>query len=130
MLLALHSNKLVNNAYLLPTDPKKQPFLGMSLFMIYLVIRTSMQSDMFHLSPAVLNEPWFKTTLVDFYFNITIISAWVVYKENNLLRSVWWIVSFILLGSIATAFYIFLQLNGLRKGKTIENILSQRTAYS
>jgi len=27
MLLALHSNKLVNNAYLLPTDPKKQPNL-------------------------------------------------------------------------------------------------------
>ena len=123
MLLALHSNKLVNNAYLLPTDPKKQPFLGMSLFMIYLVIRTSMQSDMFHLSPAVLNEPWFKTTLVDFYFNITIISAWVIYKENNWARSILWIAAFVLLGSIATAFYVFLQLNQLAQGRGVEDIL-------
>ena len=27
MLLALHSNKLVNNAYFLPTDSKKEPYL-------------------------------------------------------------------------------------------------------
>ena len=103
-------------------------FLGMSLAMVYLAIRTSMQSDMFHLSPIVLNEPWFKTTLVDFYFNITIISAWMIYKENNLLRSLWWIVSFILLGSIATAFYVFLQLNGLHQGQTIEDILCRRSS--
>jgi len=102
-------------------------FLGMSLFMVYLAIRTSIQSDMFHLSPLVLNEPWFKTTLVDFYFNITIISSWVVYKENNLFRSILWIVAFILLGSIATAFYVFLQLNQLREGKTIEDVLCRRS---
>ena len=75
--------------------------------MIYLAIRTSIQSDMFHLPPAVVNEPWFKTTLVDFYFNITIISSWVIYKENNLFRSMLWIVAFIILGSIATGFYVF-----------------------
>ena len=103
-------------------------FLGMSLFMVYLAIRTSVQSDMFHLPPAVLNEPWFRTTLVDFYFNITIISSWVVYKENNLLKSVLWIVAFILLGSIATGFYVFLQLNHLREGKTIEDVLCRRSS--
>ena len=102
-------------------------FLGMSLVMVYLVIRTSMQSDMFHLPAVVVNEPWFKVTLIDFYFNITIISAWVVYKENNLLRSILWILSFILLGSIATAFYVFLKLNGLRNGQTIEDVLCRRS---
>ena len=96
--------------------------------MVYLAIRTSMQSDVFHLPLVVLNEPWFKTTLVDFYFNITIISAWVIYKENNWIKSILWIVLFVLLGSIATAFYVFLQLNGLREGKTIEDILCRRSA--
>jgi len=105
----------------------KYLFLAMSVFMIYLVIRTSMQSDMFHLPSDVVNAPWFKTTLVDFYFNITIISAWVIYKENNWLRSVLWVVSFILLGSIATCLYVFLKLNGLREGKTIEDILCRRS---
>jgi len=98
-------------------------FLGMSLFMVYLAMRTSMQSNMFHLPAVVVNEPWFKTTLVDFYFNITIISAWVVYKENNLFRSILWIVAFILLGSIATGFYVFLQLNRLSKGHAMEDVL-------
>lgn len=101
-------------------------FLGISLFMAYLAIRTSMQSDMFHLPSVVLNEPWFRATLVDFYFNITIISAWVIYKENNLFRSVAWIFSFILLGSIATAFYVFLQLNRLKEGQNVKDLLSQR----
>ena len=101
-------------------------FLGMSLFMVYLAIRTSMQSDMFHLSGAIVNEPWFRTTLVDFYFNITIISSWMVYKENNLLKSLLWIIAFIILGSIATGFYVFLQLNNLRKGQTIEDVLCRR----
>lgn len=101
-------------------------FLGMSLFMVYLAIRTSMQSDMFHLSPIVLNEPWFKTTLVDFYFNITIISTWVVYKENHFFKSILWILAFIILGSIATGFYVFLQLNALRKGQSIEDVLCRR----
>ena len=105
----------------------KYIFLAMSVFMIYLVFRTSMQSDMFHLPSDVVNAPWFKTTLVDFYFNISIISAWVIYKENNLLRSVLWIVSFILLGSIATCLYVFLKLNGLREGKTIEEVLCRRS---
>ena len=98
-------------------------FLGMSMFMIYLATITSMQSDMFHLSPLVLNEPWFKTTLVDFYFNITIISAWVIYKEANFLRSLVWILLFILLGSIATAFYVFLQLSTLKEGEGLRQVL-------
>ena len=94
--------------------------------MVYLAIRTSMQSDMFHLPAGVVNEPWFRTTLVDFYFNITIISAWMVYKENNLFRSFLWVVAFILLGSIATGFYVFLQLKHLNKGQTIEEVLCRR----
>ena len=104
----------------------KYLFLGMSFFMAYLAIRTSMQSDMFHLPAAVLGEPWFKTTLVDFYFNITIISSWMIYKENDWIRSILWIAAFILLGSIATGFYVFLQLNALRQGQRIEDVLCRR----
>ncbi len=101
-------------------------FLAMSLGMVYLVIITCIKSDMFHLPSAVVNEPWFQTTLVDFYNNIAIISGWVIYKENNALRSVLWIVAFILLGSIATGFYVFLQLNKLLQGQTMEDVLCRR----
>ena len=101
-------------------------FGGMSLFMMCLAIKTSMQSDMFKLNPIVLNEPWFTTTLVDFYFNITIISSWVIYKEANLVKSISWIIAFILLGSIATSFYVLLQILKLKPGQSFEAVLLRK----
>ena len=103
-------------------------FLGISLVMTCLAIITSMQSDMWHLTPIVLREPWFTTTLTDFYNNITIISAWVIYKEANALRSILWVIAFICLGSIATGFYVFLQLRSLKDQDGIEAVLLRRKA--
>ncbi len=101
-------------------------FLSISVFMIYLAIHTSMKSDMLNLPKPVLNEPWFWTTLVDFYFNILIISCWVIYKENQWLRSLAWIIAFILLGSIATTFYVFLKLMQLKKDEGLQAVLLRR----
>ena len=101
-------------------------FLGMALFMTFLAIKTSLESNIFQLDPLVLNEPWFKTTLVDFYFNITIISTWVLYKEAHLGRSILWIIAFVLLGSIATAFYVFLQLIKLKPSEGFESVLMRK----
>ncbi len=101
-------------------------FLGMSLSMVYIVAVTSMASDMFNLSPIVLNEPWFRTTLIDFYFNIAIISAWMIYKEAHLLKSILWVIVFICLGSIGTAFYVFLQFLTLKEGDGFREILLRK----
>lgn len=101
-------------------------FLAMSLCMLVLAIITSLKSNVLQLPEPVLKEPWFWTTLVDFYFNIAIISAWVIYKEANILRSLLWIVAFILLGSIATAFYVFLQLARLKEGEGIREVLLRK----
>lgn len=101
-------------------------FASISIFMIFLVALTSMKSNMFQLPAQVLNEPWFKTTIVDFYFNIFILSVWIIYRERNFLVSLLWIVGFICLGSIATAFYVFLQLMSLKDGESIEKILLRK----
>ena len=101
-------------------------FLGMSLCMTYLAIATSIKSDMFHLSPIVLNEPWFQVTLIDFYFNIVIISAWMIYKEAQWLKVVLWLVAFICLGSIATSGYVFLQILKWNNNEGVEAILLRR----
>ncbi|MBP6342860.1 MAG: DUF1475 family protein [Candidatus Omnitrophica bacterium] len=99
-------------------------FFGLLSFgMVVLVVITCLQSDMFNLPDSVVNEPWFRTTLVDFYFNISIISAWAIYKEANALRSVLWVLSFILLGSIGTCFYVFLQLSQWRPGDSFGKVL-------
>ncbi|CAI9116447.1 OLC1v1017589C1 [Oldenlandia corymbosa var. corymbosa] len=57
-----------------------------------------------------LLTPWMAATLIDFYINILAIAVWVVYKESNWISSLVWIILLICLGSIATCFYIVLQL--------------------
>ncbi|XP_050886706.1 uncharacterized protein LOC127091989 isoform X1 [Lathyrus oleraceus] len=56
-----------------------------------------------------LLTPWMAATLVDFYINVAILSAWVVYKEANWVSSIIWIILLISLGSIATSAYIVVQ---------------------
>ena len=107
-------------------DKIKFLFLGLSLFMIGLVIRTSMASDMFHLPEPVLKEPWFWTTLVDFYFNIAVISAWTLYKETKRWKGIAWVVAFVFLGSIGTCFYVFLQFMKLNNQEGIKEVLVRK----
>lgn len=101
-------------------------FLALSVIMVGIVIWTCTQSNLFQLPAAVLNEPWFRTTLIDFYFNIAILSVWVIYKEASLKRSILWVISFIALGSIATAFYVFIQFLALKHGEGIREVLLRR----
>ncbi len=96
--------------------------LSLSGFMIWLVYDTSIKSNMFQLPSSVVNEPWFQTTLVDFYFNITLISIWLFYKERKIIISLIWLIAFIVLGSIATSFYVFLQLNKLKPGDSLQKM--------
>ena len=98
-------------------------FGSMSLYMVYLVTATSLKSNLFSLPNELINEPWFHTTLVDFYFNLAIISTWVIYKEKKLAHAVVWIIAFAIFGSIATAFYVFKQLYKLHPGDGFERVL-------
>ena len=95
--------------------PLKILFSLMCLFMVYLAVKTSFQSNLLEVLPQLNAQPWFTTTMVDFYFNITIISSWVIYKEKNLLIALMWVIGFICLGSIATLFYVLIQLWQLKE---------------
>ncbi|MDE2222100.1 MAG: DUF1475 family protein [Candidatus Omnitrophica bacterium] len=95
-------------------------FGGLSLAMACLAVWTSMRQNMFQVS---LQQPWFATTLVDYYFNVTILLSWVYLKESRVAARVLWSVSFITLGSIASCFYVFWQLGKLRPGDTWGRLL-------
>ncbi|MCB9748074.1 MAG: DUF1475 family protein [Candidatus Omnitrophica bacterium] len=97
--------------------------LGMSVFMVGLVIVTSLQSNLLEALPRLNQEPWFVTTIVDFYFNIALISFWILYKEKSPFIALIWIFSFICLGSITTAFYVFLQFFKMRNEKSCNRVL-------
>ena len=91
--------------------------------MIYLVITTSIKSNLIEALPRLNAEPWFVTTIIDYYFNVMILAAWVIYKEKKVVYAVLWIIAFIVLGSIASCFYILLQLLRLRRGESWDSVL-------
>jgi hypothetical protein len=85
--------------------------LMLSLFMLCLVIKTSMASNLFTEWHALGQIPWMRATLWDFYFNIAIISGWMFYKEKGWLSRSLWLIGFVTLGSIATMFYVYRKLS-------------------
>ena len=117
MIIGGHVSFSINRILLL-----KILFASIAVCMTILTIRTCLQSNLFEVLPALNSQPWFTATIIDFYFNISILSAWVIYKEKNFAKSAGWIISFIALGSIATAFYVFVQLCKLKNGETLDKI--------
>ncbi|MCA9403464.1 MAG: DUF1475 family protein [Candidatus Omnitrophica bacterium] len=100
-------------------------FSAICIAQTWLVIDTAGKSNMFALN---ITEPWFKTLLIDFYFNTIILSAWVIYKERSLAARILWVAAFWLTGATATALYVVVQLVRLRPGDSWDKVLVREPA--
>jgi hypothetical protein len=94
-------------------------FVGMS----YVVISTSIESNLFAEWSNLAKIPWLTATLWDFYANTLIISLWAMYKEHTPLARGTWVALFVLLGSIATSAYVLRHLFSLSTDDGIEKLL-------
>jgi hypothetical protein len=95
------------------------------LGMTALAVKTSFESNLFEVFGSLAAEPWVVATLVDFYFNIALISLWVAYKETKA-KAALWIASFVFLGSITTSLYILVQVLQWKTGDPLDSILLRR----
>lgn len=98
-------------------------FSTILIWMTYVVIDTSLESNLFTEWDFLASIPWMRATLWDFYANIFVLLVWVYYKESNIAVKSLWTILFITLGSIAVTGYILLQLFKLKKGDGFEKIL-------
>jgi hypothetical protein len=69
---------------------------------------------------------WTIATLMDAYFGFTTFYVWVVYKERSWAARVAWFVAIMLLGNMAMASYVLLQLARLRPEQPASDILLAR----
>jgi hypothetical protein len=69
---------------------------------------------------------WTIATLMDAYFGFTTFYVWVVYKERSWVARVAWFVAIMLLGNMAMASYVLLQLARLRPEQPASDILLAR----
>jgi hypothetical protein len=62
----------------------------------------------------LLSMPWGLVSLVDLYAGFTLFSAWIVYRERSVLRSIVWVVLVMVLGFFAASLYVLVALYGCR----------------
>jgi predicted permease len=72
---------------------------------------------------AVATHPWFIATLFDTYFAFLTFYCWVAYKETTQLARLLWLLAILLLGNIAMAVYMLIQLFRLPANASIEQLL-------
>lgn len=75
---------------------------------------------------AVATHPWFIATLFDTYFAFLTFYAWLAYKEPSWPARIGWLVAILLLGNIAMAAYMLIQLLRLPTNATLPQLLLRR----
>mgnify|MGYP000213689906 CR=1 FL=1 len=75
---------------------------------------------------GLINPPdrwWTIATLIDAYYAFITFYVWVFYKETTSTGRLGWFVAIMLLGNMAMAGYVLLQLARLKPGEPVANIL-------
>ena len=90
------------------------------LFMVYMVVSTSLESSLWKEWDFLGSIPWMRATLWDFYANILVIYLWVIYRERSIVVMMIWAVLFFTLGSIGTIGYTLIQLFRLKEGDQLQ----------
>ncbi len=87
----------------------------------------SAQLPLWKTPQAIVTHPWFIATLVDTYLAFFTYWLWVAYKETSNVARVVWLVLIFMLGNMAMAGYMLIQLFRLPPGAEIEDLLLRRT---
>lgn len=66
------------------------------------------QGDFLVEGSQIAAMPWGIVSLLDLYTGFTLFSAWIVYRERSLLRSVIWVILMLTLGFFAGSLYVLL----------------------
>ncbi|MEO6850315.1 MAG: DUF1475 family protein [Mucilaginibacter sp.] len=101
-------------------------FSGLFLWMCYVVISTSIESNLFTNWNSLGAIPWMRATLWDFYANVTVIFVWVCYKEKSYLLKFIWLILLVTLGSIASCAYVLIGLFRLKPGEGLKEFFSKQ----
>ena len=96
------------------------------VWMCYMVISTSINSNLFKEWHFLGSIPWMRATLWDFYANVTVLFLWICYKEKSIALRITWLLLLVALGSIATCAYVLIQLFGLKPGEGLKEFFSKQ----
>lgn len=96
------------------------------VWMCYIVVSTSIESNLFREWDSLSAIPWMRATLWDFYANVSVLFFWICYKEKNYGLKFLWLVLLIVLGSIATCAYVLIQLFKLKPNEGLAELFGKQ----
>lgn len=99
-------------------------FIFLFIWMCYVVISTSISSNLFKEWNFLGAIPWMRATLWDFYANVVVIFFWICYKEKSIILKIVWLILLVTLGSIASCAYVLIQLFRLKSGEGLKELFS------
>lgn len=80
------------------------------LIILWATIRASLDRNVLQAGTGLWPDKWFQATLVDTYLAFLTFYVWVFYKEAKWLARILWFVLIMLLGNLAIAAYMLLQI--------------------
>jgi hypothetical protein len=101
-------------------------FIVVLVSMLGVTSWASMQCALWDTPRAVATHPWFIATLFDTYWAFLTFYCWVAYKERSWIAKFAWLIAILLLGNIAMAVYMLIQLFRVPANARIEDILLRK----
>jgi hypothetical protein len=108
-----------------PVQTLRVIFGGILAAMLVVTVTASLKQPLWDWG-GLTAEPdrwWTIATLADAYFGFLTFYAWVFYKETRGTARAAWFVAIMLLGNIAMAGYVLLQLSRLERGDPMSKLL-------
>lgn len=93
--------------------------------MLSFTVWSSTQENILAIPPLVLNDVWFKATLLDAYFAFLSFFLWVCYREKSLFLKSFMFFAIVFLGNIAMSLYVIIALYRLKPGEGMEKLFSR-----
>ena len=96
------------------------------IVMIYVSIIASLDKDVIQAIKDLWPDLWVRATLCDTYFAFLTIFIWVAYKERGFFSKVLWFLLIMILGNIAIASYMLIQLFRLKPDESFADLLTKQ----
>ena len=101
-------------------------FIFVLVAMLWVTTWASLQLPLWKTPREVIGHPWFIATLFDTYLAFLTFYCWLAYKEVSNVARIAWLIAILLLGNIAMAIYMLIQLFRLPADAKMEALLLRR----
>lgn len=101
-------------------------FIAVLGSMLWVTSWASLQVSILAIPRDVFTHPWFIATLFDAYFGFLTFYVWQAWKEQSLAARVLWFVAVMLLGNLAMAIYMLVELFRIRESAQLAEIFTRR----